>query len=159
VWEVARAQRADASCEARRALAVFSTGQEWASYDPKMSSRLIERRHRRSEQPTMALRYQLEHTREQARLEAVVLADESGLVVGEAGDPAVCTELAAIAPWMLRTAARFPMPPLLRGADVCVRSVHVHGVPLHLAAIGGSIARDAVIASSLRGVERILTRN
>jgi hypothetical protein len=124
-----------------------------------MSSRIVERRTRRSEQPTAALRYQLEHAREQARLEAVVLADESGLVVGEAGDPAVCSELAAIAPWMLRTPSRFPMPPLLRGADVCVRSLSVHGTPLHLAAIGGSVARDAVIATSLRGVERILTRN
>ncbi|MBX7192366.1 MAG: hypothetical protein K1X94_09920 [Sandaracinaceae bacterium] len=124
-----------------------------------MSSRITERRHRRSEKPSIALRYQLEHTREQARLEALVLADESGLVVGEAGDPAVCTELAAIAPWMLRTPSRIPMPPLLRGADVCVRSVSVHGTSLHLAAIGGSVARDAVMASSLRGVERILTGN
>jgi hypothetical protein len=124
-----------------------------------MSPRILERRGRRSEQPTTALRYQLEHTREQARLEAVVLADESGLVVGEAGDPAVCTELAAIAPWMQRTASRMPMPPLLRGADVCVRSVMVHGVSLHLAAIGGCIARDAILACSVRGVERILTHN
>lgn len=124
-----------------------------------MSHRILERRLRRSEQPTLALRYQLEHTREQARLEALVLADESGLVVGEAGDPAVCTELAAIAPWMTRTAARMPMPPLLRGADVCVRTVSVHGMHLHLAGVGGSVARDAVMASSLRGVERILTRN
>lgn len=124
-----------------------------------MSTRILERRSRRSEQPATALRFQLEHTREQARLEALVLADESGLVVGEAGDPAVCTELAAIAPWMQRTPARFPMPPLLRGADVWVRSVTVHGVPLHLAGIGGSIARDAVLAHSARGVERILTHN
>lgn len=124
-----------------------------------MSTRIVERRLRRSQEPATALRYQLEHTRDRARLEAVVLADESGLVVGEAGDPAVCTELAAIAPWMQRTPGHFPMPPLLRGADVWLRSVSIHGSALHLAAIGGSIARDAVLSCSARGVERILTDN
>ncbi|GAB4195886.1 MAG: hypothetical protein OHK0013_02500 [Sandaracinaceae bacterium] len=124
-----------------------------------MSTRLLERRRRRSEQPGTALRFQLEHTREQARLEALVLADEQGLLVAEAGDPAICSELAAIAPWMGRSPLAMPLPPLLRGADVCVRSMHVHGAALHLAAVGGSVARDALLARSLRGVERILTRN
>ncbi len=139
-------------------MAVFSTALGSVSYDPSMS-RIIERRARRSEQPGTALRFQLEHTREQGRLEALVLADETGLVVSEAGDPAVCAELAAVAPWMQRSPLGMPMPPLLRGADVHVRTVNVHGVSLHLAGIGGSVARDAVIACSMRGVERILTRN
>ncbi len=124
-----------------------------------MSTRLVERRVRRSQEPATALRYQLEHTRDRARLEALVLADESGIVVGEAGDPAVCAELAAIAPWMQRTPARLPMPPLLRGADLWIRSVSIHGSSLHLAAIGGSVARDALLSHSARGVERILTLN
>lgn len=124
-----------------------------------MSNRILERRTRRSDQPGTALRFQLEHTREQARLEALVLADEQGLPLAEAGDPAVCTELAAVAPWMGRSPLGMPMPPLLRGADVCVRMVTIHGTSLHLAAVGGSVARDAVLACSLRGVERILTRN
>lgn len=124
-----------------------------------MSIRIVERRKRRSEQPPIALRYQLEHTKEQGKLEALVLADEAGLVVSRAGDPAVCAELAAIAPWLQRSPLPMPMPPLLRGADVHVRSLTVHGTALHLASVGGSVARDALIATSLRGVERILTRN
>jgi hypothetical protein len=32
-------------------------------------------------------------------------------------------------------------------------------MPLYLATVGGSVARDALLVSSLRGVERILTRN
>jgi hypothetical protein len=51
------------------------------------------------------------------------------------------------------------MPPLLRGADVAVRTIRVHGQPLFLASVGGTVARDAVISSSLRGVERILVAN
>ncbi len=124
-----------------------------------MTTRILDRRERRSEQPGTALRFQLEHSRDQGRLEALVLADEQGLLVAEAGDLAVCTELAALAPWMGRHPLGMPLPPLLRGADVCVRSVLIHGVSMHLAAVGGSVARDAVLACSLRGVERILTRN
>jgi hypothetical protein len=120
--------------------------------------RLVERRIRRSEQRELALRYQIDHVRDQARLEALVLADDAGLVIAESGDRAVCEELAAIAPLLGRTLG-MPMPPLLRGADVAVRTIRVHGQPLFLASVGGTVARDAVISSSLRGVERILVAN
>lgn len=129
-----------------------------STYDGDMTLRITERRSRRSEKPGIALQYQLEYTRDQARLEAVVLADDQGLPVAVAGDPAVCSELAAMAPWMTLQ-PRMPMPPLLRGADVTVRSFRLHGESLHLAAVGGSVARDALLACSLRGVERILARN
>lgn len=120
--------------------------------------RLVERRARRSEQRDVALRFQIEHARDQARLEALVLADEDGIVVAESGDRAVCEELAAIAPLLGRTLG-MPMPPLLRGAEIAVRSVRVHGRPLYLASIGGTVARDALLSTSVRGVERILAAN
>ncbi len=120
--------------------------------------RLVERRMKRSEQRELALRYQIEHVRGQARLEALVLADDAGLVIAESGDRAVCAELAAIAPLLGRT-LKMPMPPLLRGADVAVRTVRVYGQPVHLASVGGTVARDALLASSLAGVERILVAN
>ncbi|WP_053236617.1 hypothetical protein [Sandaracinus amylolyticus] len=120
--------------------------------------RIVERRIRRSEQRELALRFQIDHARDQARLEALVLADEAGIALAESGDRAVCEELAAIAPLLGRTIS-MPMPPLLRGADVAVRTMRVHGQPLYLASIGGTVARDALLATSLRGVERILAAN
>ena len=119
---------------------------------------LVERRRNRSRNPWEAVGLQLAHSREQGRLEALVLASDDGLVVAESGDTSVCGELAAVAPYLNRSLG-MPLTPLLRGAEVCVRSMRVHGASLHLAAVGGSVARDAVIACSLRGVERILTGN
>jgi hypothetical protein len=117
---------------------------------------LVERRRNRSRNAWEAVGLQLAHSREQGRLEALVLASDDGLVVAEAGDASVCGELAAVAPYMNRTLG-MPMTPLLRGAEVSVRTMRVHGMSLHLACVGGSVARDAVIACSLKGVERILT--
>jgi hypothetical protein len=48
---------------------------------------------------------------------------------------------------------------MLRGAEVAIRSVEVHGQPLFLASVGGGVARDALLAESLRGVHRILAAN
>ncbi len=120
--------------------------------------RLVERRTRRSEHRDVALNYQIEHARDSARLEALVLADDQGLTLAESGDRAVCAELAAIAPLMTRSLG-MPLPPLLRGADVAVRTIRIHGQPLYLASIGGTVARDALLTTSLRGVERILASN
>jgi hypothetical protein len=120
--------------------------------------RFTERRVRRSEERQVALRYQMEAARAKAHLEALVLADRNGIPVAVAGERAVCAELAAIAPLMTRT-LRVPMPPMLIGADVAVRPVRIHGQPLYLASIGGTVARDALLSVSARGVERILTAN
>ena len=120
--------------------------------------RLVERRIRRSDQRDVALRYQIEHARDQARLEALVLADDQGMPLAGAGDRAVCAELAAMAPLMTRSLG-MPMPPLLRGADVAVRTLRVHGQALYLASVGGTVARDALLSTSLLSVERILAAN
>lgn len=120
---------------------------------------LEERRHRRSTNRDLALCFQLEHVRDQGRLEALVLSDDDGLPLSTAGDAAVCRELAAYAPLMARSGLGMPLPPLLRGAEVAVRIVHVHGQPLYLASVGGGVARDALLAHSMRGVQRILSAN
>lgn len=118
-----------------------------------------ERRTRRSSHRDLALGFQLEHVRDRARLEVLVLADEDGLALATAGDPAVCREVAAIAPLIARSVLGIPLPPLLRGAEVAIRVVEVHGQPLYLASVGGGVARDALLAHSLRGVHRILAAN
>jgi hypothetical protein len=118
-----------------------------------------ERRIRRSHHRDLALGFQLEHVRDKGRLEALVLADDDGLALSAAGDPAVCRELAAVAPLMAKSILGIPMPPMLRGAEVAVRLVHVHGQPLYLASVGGGVARDALLSHSMSGVKRILSCN
>jgi hypothetical protein len=57
-----------------------------------------ERRRRRSTDPLVALHYQLSTTRTRGELDAIVIADASGVVVAGAGSWPVCEELAAYAP-------------------------------------------------------------
>jgi hypothetical protein len=57
-----------------------------------------ERRTRRSNDPLVALHYQLAEVRQKANLQALVLADTSGVVVAGSGSWPVCEELAAYAP-------------------------------------------------------------
>ena len=59
-----------------------------------------ERRSKRSNDPLVALHYQLAHTRSQASLDTIVVADDSGVVVAGAGTWAACEELAAMAPFL-----------------------------------------------------------
>ena len=43
--------------------------------------------------------------------------------------------------------------------DVAVRSIDCFGEPLYLAALGGGVARDALLSHSAKGIHRILTAN
>ena len=117
------------------------------------------RRLRRSSERGQALRYQLENVCQRGRLEALVLADASGIVLADAGDPAVCEELGAMAPLIGRSMLRIVASPLLAGADVAVRQICLLGQQLYLASAGGNTARDALLTESLRGIERILSAN
>ena len=93
-----------------------------------------------------ALEFHLCSARTQGQLEALVLADEHGLVLAKSGDHAVCAELAAIAPLLGESAYGVPLPPLLRGTEVAVRSVQVYNSRLFLAAIGGVCRARCVVA-------------
>lgn len=125
----------------------------------KSSYLMPERRHKRSPESHIALSFQLEHTREHGKLEALVLTDRSGMAVAHAGDFGLCEELAAIAPVYSNSVLPMRMPPLLRGGEVAVRRLSLHGQELFLACLGGGVARDALLASSVSGVERILAAN
>lgn len=57
-----------------------------------------DRRRRRSSDPLVALHYQLSSARTRGDLDAIVVADPSGVVVAGAGSWPVCEELAAYAP-------------------------------------------------------------
>ncbi len=120
---------------------------------------LAERRNRRSSDRCLALRYQLEHARERGGLEAMVLSDNDGLVLAAAGEDGVCEELGAYAPLLCRSPLGMRLPPLLRGGEVAVRTMAMHGSGLYISCLGGGVARDALLDHSTRGVERILAAN
>ena len=120
---------------------------------------LSDRRNRRSPDRSVALRYQMEHTREKGNLEAVVLSDSDGLMLAGAGEEGVCEELGAFAPLLCRSPMGMRLPPLLRGGEVAVRTVALHGTGLFISCLGGGVARDALLDHSTRGVERILAAN
>lgn len=120
---------------------------------------ISERRQRRSTNAYNALRFQLEHTKERGGLEVLVLTDKEGIVLASAGDEALCEELGAVAPLMSRAPLGMRLPPLLRGGDVAVRPLRLHGQEVYLASLGGGVARDALLHNSIDGVSRIMTAN
>jgi hypothetical protein len=123
---------------------------------------LEDRRHRRSEDPLIALHYQLAQARQEGHLEAIVIADDAGVVVAGAGAWAMCEELAAYAPllaqgvWTEPGLAGESRVDELR-AEVDVQSVEVEGQRVLLCARGGR-RRMLTMERAAGGVARILGR-
>lgn len=98
-----------------------------------------DRRRRRSADPLVALHYQLSETRSRGELDAIVVADASGVVVAGAGSWPVCEELAAYAPllaegsWASMTDSVTSRVETLR-RDVEVRALMVGGQEVLLCA-------------------------
>ena len=118
----------------------------------------IERRARRSQEHSTALRYQLESTLQRGHLSALALTDSDGLLLAWAGENNICEELGAAAPLIAR-GAPVSIEASESDEEVVVRALDCFGEPLFLASIGGGIARDALLAHSARGIQRILTSN
>jgi hypothetical protein len=123
---------------------------------------LEDRRRRRSEDPLVALHYQLTQARHEGRLDAIVVADDAGVVVAGAGAWAVCEELAAYAPLLAQGV--WTEPGLGGGSrvaelrtDVDVQSVEVEGQTVLLCARGGWM-RAVAMEKAAEGVVRILSR-
>ena len=129
-----------------------------------------ERRTQRSNNQQTALRYQLDTTRSRARLEAIALADATGLLVAWSGDEALCEEMAAMAPIAASRSQAAPAltttpegtqvaaaPP--HATSLVLRRIECFGQPLYLAGLGGSSSREAVLSHSAQGIHRILTAN
>jgi hypothetical protein len=120
------------------------------------------RRKRRSNDPLVALHYALSQARNAGELDAIVLADPSGIVVAGAGSWVVCEELAAYAPLLAHpvatggaTSSRLDA---LR-AEVEVRALEVAGHEVLLCA-RGSACRAGVqhpeLTRAAEGIDRIL---
>jgi hypothetical protein len=121
-----------------------------------------ERRRQRSQDPLVALHYQLARTRQEGSLDAIVVADDSGVVVAGAGAWAVCEELAAYAPILAQSGWR--EPGLGRASRVMeiepqvnVRPVEVEGQTVLLCARGATRSITAqAMNKAAEGVARIL---
>jgi len=108
-----------------------------------------DRRRQRSADPLVALHYQLAQSRRDGGLEAIVVADDSGVVVAGSGTWAMCEELAAYAPLLAQGQWNEPglddvsrMAELRRVADV--QPVDVDGQTVLLCARGGGERLNAL---------------
>lgn len=124
-----------------------------------------DRRRRRSSDPLIALHYQLSSTRARGDLDAIVVADPSGVVVAGAGSWPVCEELAAYAPLLAdgawgqaSTQVSSRVEALRREVDVRLVSIGDQEVLL-CARPKRSDAEttNSSLAEAARGISRILT--
>jgi hypothetical protein len=117
-----------------------------------------ERRRKRSADPLVALHYQLAHARSIGDLDAIVVADPSGVVVAGAGAWAVCEELAAYAPFLATdgnmSGSMSSRLESLR-AEVDVQMISVGSEEVLLCARGGRSRKES-LASAAVGIDRIL---
>jgi hypothetical protein len=118
-----------------------------------------ERRRRRANTATQALRYQLAACCEDGRIEAMVVADGDGLPLASSGDTYACDEVAAR---MVLVGTRIKeFNGTLLGAghrwDVQMVKVEVEGSELLVCAVGGTAeARKRQIVRGAEGALRIL---
>jgi hypothetical protein len=119
-----------------------------------------ERRRRRSDDPQVALAYQLETCHQQGGLEAMVLADEDGFCIAASGDPDTCAEIAARLGMMGHKTEQFNGVLLGpdRRWDIDMRRFDIDGADLFMCAVGGP-ARAATdcVGRSIDGAVRILS--
>jgi hypothetical protein len=121
---------------------------------PRAENLLLERRRRRTEDVSQALRHQLEACTDGS---ALLLADATGLCLACAGPRRLCEEVVAwlplLDPWRddADGAARYEVA----GYPAHVQRVWVLGSELFLCAIGERDATEALARSAL-GVARIL---
>ncbi len=121
-----------------------------------------ERRLTRSSDPLVALHYQLACSRRESGLDAVVVADDSGVLVAASGGWAACEELAAYAPLLVRhdrDGSASPRSGRLEeiGVHSEVHAIEVDGQTVLLCARGPQ-PKAGAMRQVADGVARILSR-
>lgn len=118
-----------------------------------------ERRRRRADGRTQALRYQLLACCEDGGIEAMVVADGDGLPLASSGDMLACDEVAARMVVVGRRIKEFNGTLLGVGHkfDVQMLKVEVEGTELLVCAVGGTVeSRKRQIARGAEAALRIL---
>lgn len=123
--------------------------------DEKHPGAVLERRVERSDDALFALTRLLESARRAAEIEAVAIADHSGILVAGSGAAELCDELAAVAPF---EPANDTVPSRLdvlnRGGHV--RRLSIDGVEVFVSGRGGDLS--AGLTRIAEGCSRILGR-
>ena len=118
-----------------------------------------ERRRRRANTTTQALRYQLATCCEEGRIEAMVVADGDGLPLASSGDTYACDEVAARMVLVGARIREFNGTLLGDGRrwNVQMMKVDVEGSELLVCAVGGTAeARRRQLVRGAEGALRIL---
>lgn len=121
--------------------------------------RTIERRLRRANTATQALRFQLQSCCEDGSIDAMVVADGDGLPLASSGDTHACDEVAARMVLVGSRIRELDCTLLDEGHtwDVQMLKIDVDGAELLVCAVGGSAsARKRQIARGADGARRIL---
>jgi hypothetical protein len=112
----------------------------------------VDRRKHRSDDPIVALHYQLSAVRNDAAFDALVLVDGAGCLVAGAGAWPACEELAAYAPLLAHgDGSRSEIP-----GESHVHSMEIDGSEVLLCARGGVADVTSAIGRAIAGVRRIL---
>lgn len=116
-----------------------------------------ERRLQRSGNPTVALRYQMDVSLAQSSVTALVVADESGMVLATTGESVLAEEVAGYLAIRRQKAFEGKVRAAGRAWEVVMHRMLVDGVGVLIAAIGGSKhERDVALAELATGTRRIL---
>jgi len=119
----------------------------------------LDRRHRRSNETSEALFFQLDTSRTRSDLDAVVLVDDEGLCVSSAGEGTMCEEIAA------HVALIGERVPCFDGIlfsdkdrwDIYMERMSVGGESFYVCAVGGSKqGRTEEVTRTANGATRIL---
>jgi len=121
-----------------------------------------ERRTRRSGRADEALVFQLERVRDEAGLDALVLATAEGLPVAHSGEHELCEELAALAPFMhgdRDKTAHGELEQTNPTRTTRVRAMAFTDVPLLLVSYrrDSPVENDGWLEHASRGITRILS--
>jgi hypothetical protein len=122
-------------------------------------TRTQERRRRRTNDVMEALHLQLDACREDAELEAMVVADDLGMLLASSGMPSMCYEVAARLPILARKAGDFSGVLLgaSGGVPVGVKRIKLGDSELIACALGGQQDRHGEqLRRAEQGVKRIL---
>jgi hypothetical protein len=119
-------------------------------------SKAAERRIARTSDPLVALSRLFESARREGSLDALVLADETGITIAGAGPAARCDELAAVAPFAAGVPANDTVPCRIDvvGRAAQVRRLRIDGIEVFLCAEGA--AGEGALARAAEGCRRIL---
>jgi hypothetical protein len=118
-----------------------------------------DRRSRRSDNITQALRYLLDACRDAGRLDAMALADRDGLLLAFAGDRAACEEVAARVAAIPVDVGSFRGTVIGEGGSwpIHMRKLRVSDLAIYVCAIGGKPDdRMKQVSRAATGIERIL---